>query len=411
MHYSLTRATIWNLVGYIYLIIASLIATPILVHSLGISLFAQYGINIATLGLVSAINLGLPQAVTRALSRDHVFSVQRQTLWATSSLLFILTGIVSGIVAVLLISWLHVAPTLFWLIFAIAVMNNLLGHYATLPQAEGHFGYFNSKTFIVGTANTLLAAYIAWRGQGLVQILSGQLLCYFIALLPLVYFSLKYFPKPREGKVSGSVAKSLISFGLKNQIGTIVGQLQSQYSKYLLATISPLSLSSYVIAQGLVQKLAGGVSQVATALYPASARASNHTSLRAIYIRLQVGLFGLGLSGIGIYHFVGLPFLSWWLHSPQLVAIVDSVLKVFVWYFAILILSPLASTILDGSGHPEITSGVAVITTIIEISLAVVLFPRYGLFAPVYGALFALIIMTPVLLYQTEKIFRQTNST
>jgi O-antigen/teichoic acid export membrane protein len=65
MYYSLTRATSWNVVGYLYLIIASLIATPILVHSLGLSQFAQYSLIIATLGLVSTFNLGHPASRCR----------------------------------------------------------------------------------------------------------------------------------------------------------------------------------------------------------------------------------------------------------------------------------------------------------------------------------------------------------
>lgn len=407
MHYSLARATTWNIAGYIYLIIASLISTPVLVHSLGIEQFAQYGLIIATLGLVSSLNLGLPQAVTRALSRDHEFSRGRQTLWATSSLLFVLTGLIGAEIAVIIGTFLRIPSLNLVLMFGIALMGNLLGHYSTLPHAEGHFGYFNVKTFIVGTANTFLAAYIAWAGHGTAGILIGQLLFSFIALLPLVYFSLKFFPRPRDGRVSKSVAGSLISFGLKNQVGTVIGQIQGQYAKYLLAAISPISLSAYVIAQGLVQKLAGGISQVSTALYPASAR-SKEPAIHALYHRLQLGLFTLGILGIGIYYLIGFPFLTWWLHSPELVGVVDSVLRILVIYFAVLILCPLSSTILDSRGRPELTSLFAFLTTAIEIISALLLFPRYGLFAPAYAALIAIILTTPALLFTTERVLKSS---
>lgn len=404
MHYSLTRATLWNLAGYAYLIIASLISTPILIHSLGLAQFGRYSLILASTILVSSLDLGLPQAVVRALAQDHEFSARRQTIWATSSLLFILTGILAGLIAVILTSWLHVTPNILLLVFALCLMNNLLGHYSTLPQAEGHFGYYNAKTFIVGTGNTLLAAYLSWIGQGVPTILLFSLVTYLLTLAPLAYFSLKYFPHPRAGKISISVAKSLFTFGIKNQVGKLIGQVQVQYAKFLLAAISPLSLSAYVVAQGLVQKLAGGVSQVATALYPASARSAHQPTLRSLYYRLQLGLFLLGLLGIGIYRVIGYSFLTWWLHSPELVSLVDSITRILVWYFAILILSPLASTILDSRGRPEITSFFAFITTVFEIALALLLFPHYGLFAPVYAALIAIIVMTPPLLLVTEKV-------
>ena len=138
MHYSLTRATLWNLAGYLYLIIASLIATPVLVHQLGLSLFAQYSLIIATLVLVSSFNLGLPQAVTRASRKKTL------TLWVTSSLLFILTGVVGDFGDYCY--YLGVRYAILPVIFAIALMSNLMAHYQTLPHAEGHFGYFNAKT-------------------------------------------------------------------------------------------------------------------------------------------------------------------------------------------------------------------------------------------------------------------------
>jgi len=397
MHYSLTRATLWNLAGYFYLIIASLIATPILVHSLGLTLFGQYSLILATLGLVSTLNLGLPQAVVRALSQN-----KSTKLWATSLILFVSTGLVAGFVSTLITSYLNLEAGIIFLVFVISFLNNLHAHYQTLSHSEGHFGYFNAKTFIVGTGNTLLAAYLAWAGQGITAILSSQLLCYLFTLLPLTYFSLKFFPRPWTYLPSKSVAKSLLKFGLKNQVGTLAGQIQSQYAKYLLATISPLHLSSYVITQGIVQKLSGGVTQIATALYPLSVR----SNLRPLYYRLQFCLLGISLLGVIAYRIWGLEFLEWWLSAPELVNTINSLAPLFIWYFGILILTPLASTVLDSRGRPELTSLYALITTASEIILALILFPRYGLFAPVYSALIAISLTTPFLLYSTERVLK-----
>ena len=404
MHYSLTRATLWIITGYIYLIIAALISTPILVHYLGLVLFGQYSLILATLALVSSIDLGLSQSVVRALSRDHVFSKRRRTLWATSSVLFILAGIVSASIATVVAYNLHIDYTALPIIFSLALMNNVVAHYSTLSQSEGHFGYFNAKTFIVGTANTLIAAYLSWVGQGITIILAAQLLCYLITLLPLTFFSLKFFPRPRDGKASLSVAKYLISFGLKNQIGKIIGQAQSQYGKYLLAALSPLSLSAYVIAQGLVQKLVGGVAQVATAFYPASARSGFRPSTRKIYSQLQFALLIIGIIAIVVYQYIGLPFLTWWLKDPQLVSSVHSFILVYRYYALLLLLTPMASTVLDSLGCPGYTSIFGTLAFIIELSTALILYPYFGLLAPAYAGIISLGIMTPVLLIFTERI-------
>lgn len=404
MHYSLTRATTWNILGYLYLFIAALISTPIIVRHLGLGNFAQYGLVIATLSLVSSLDLGLPQAVVRALSIDHEHSRGRQTIWATSILLFVMSGIVAAVVATLISYNLHVSPAILPTIFALALVSNLVAHYSTLPQAEGHFGFFNAKTFIVGTGNTIVAAYLSWRGLGLLEILLALLVSYLISLFVLVYFSLKFFPRPRDGRVSVVVAKSLITFGLKNQAGKLVGQAQSQYGKYLLVALSPLTLSAYVIAQGLVQKLVGGVSQVATAFYPAVSRSGINPSVHLVYIRLQLGLFALGLLGVFAYQIIGLPFLTWWLGDLQLVSTIHSFILSYRFYGLLLLLTPLSSAVLDSTGHPGTTSLFGALAFALELVFAVILLPSYGMLALSYAGIISLGIMVPTLLIFTEKI-------
>jgi len=409
MHYSLKRATLWNIAGYLYLILASFISTPILISYLGLTSFTQYGLIISTLALVSTLNLGLPLAVTRALSTDLAFSTRRQTIWATSSVLFIATGILAGLVATLTSYLLRIDLVILPIIFGIGLMTNLVGHYQTLPHAEGHFGYYNAKTFIVGTANTLLAAYLASIDYSLITILAVQLVSYLFTLFVLVYFSLKFFPNPAAGIASYQEAKQLISFGIKNQLGTLIGQLQAQYAKYLLAFVSPLQFSAYYIAVGLMQKIAGGVTQIATALYPTSSRHKADPSIRVIYYKLQTILVFFGIAIIILEAMFSKTFLLWWLQDPSLASTTGSVLHTFVYALAMLILTPLASTILDSHGHPEITSIFAALTTFIEISLALLLYQKYGLFAPVYASLIALLLTTPPLLYITNKIMLKSS--
>jgi O-antigen/teichoic acid export membrane protein len=411
MYYSLKRATLWNILGYLYLLIAALISTPILVRYLGVSQFAQYGLAMATLYLVSSIDLGLPQAVVRALSRHHIYSVERQTLWATSSLLFILTGIVSGVVAIIISHTLGLDFRVYLPMFALALMTSLVSHYSLLPQAEGHFGYFNAKTFIVGTSNTFIAAYLSWIGAGVPAILLSLLCSYLFTLILLAYFSLKFFPHPRLGRPSLIIAKSLITFGLKNQVGKLVGSAQSQYGKYLLVTLSPLTLSAYVIGQSLVQKLVGGVSQVSTAFYPTAARSGATTGTRRLYLRLQLSLFGLGILALFLYQLFGETFLTWWLTDKVLVSQIHSFLSVYRFYGLLLLLTPLASTVLDGLGHPGATSFFGTLAFIIEVILAVLLLPSYGLLAPAYAGIISLGIMVPLLLIFTEKILSRGEST
>lgn len=410
MYYSISRATLWNITGYLYLLIAALVSTPILIKYLGHAAFAQYSLILATLILVSSIDLGLPQAVVRALAQQHKYTAARRTLWSTSSVLFLLSGTVAALVATFVAYSLKVDNIILPIIFSLGVMNNLVAHYSTLPQAEGHFGYFNSKTFIVGTVNTFLAAILAWSGYGLLEILLALLCGYFLSLIALAYFSLKFFPHPRQGRPSLLVAKSLINFGIKNQVGKFVGQAESQYGKYILASLSPLALSSYVVAQGLVQKLVGGVAQVATAFYPAASRAGKYPQLRQMYYRLQLVLFLMGLGAIILYEFIGFTFLTWWLNDPTLVNSVHSFLSLYRYYGLLLLLTPMASTVLDSLGYPGVTSLFGIIAFAIELIWALILYPSFGLLSLAYAGIISLGIMTPALLVLTGRILSRDGS-
>lgn len=405
-NYSLTRATTWNLSGYLYLLLASLISTPALVSSLGFATFTTYGLISATLALASSVDLGLPQAVVRSLVQSKKTQAEREIIWVTSSNLFIASGALAALIVGGVTFSLTNSIVMSFLTGCITLMQNFIAHYSTLPQAEGHFGYYNTRTYLVGTANTVLAAYLALRGLGLISLLIGQLVGYLLTLIPLVYFSLKYFPTPWLYRPSRKIAKQLISFGLRNQFGKLVGQVQAQYGKYLLATLSPLTLSAYLIAQSLMQRLAGGVSQIAIALYPRASQISNTNKLRQIYYQLQFGILLLGIIGIILYHLFGAQFLIWWLKNQFLVEQISKVLSVSVWYLLVLILTPIPSIILDGSGRPELTAGMATLTTFIEIIIALALFPVSGLMAPVYASLASILLTTPLLFYLTSRALK-----
>lgn len=402
MHYSLTRATLWNLSGYLYLFFAAFISTPIILRYLGVSGFATYSLIIGTTILVSSLDFGLPGAVVRALVLERSNTKKRFTLWSTSLILFFASGILSVIFTTFISVAFRIPSNLYHLIFLLCLINNLLSHFLTLPQSEGHFGYYNAKTFIVGTGNTIASALAAYLGFNLSGILLVMLTSYVLSLLPLLYFTHLFFPLPWRLSFSINDARSLLNFGLKNQFGKIVGQVQSQYAKYLLSASSSFALSAFVIAQSLVQKAAGGVSQLSSALYPAATT----RIVRTLYHRLQLFLLTLGLVAYLLFELWGLPFLIWWLKAPELANSVNQILEILMPAFVILILTPLPSAILDAQGFPGTTALFALTTTVIEITFALLLFPRYGVLAPAYAMLWSLIITTPILLYFTENIIK-----
>jgi len=399
--YSLARATTWNLAGYLYLILASLISTRIVIKALGLTGFSQYALVVATVTLASSIDLGLSSAVVREFAISP--SSRHRQIWSTSFTLFVITGLLAATIATVIVTFLRLAPELVVLTFILTLVSHLLSHYLTLPQSQGRFDLYNLKTFLVGTANTFLAALLASLGYSLPVLLGFQLGAYLVAMFILFRYTTKYFLS-RHLRFSLIHAHDLLSFGLKNQFGKLLGQIGAQYAKFLLVPVSALSVSAYAIAQGVVLKLAGGLTQLTTALYPASSQARGTPAVRALYHRLQLVFLIFSCLGLVGYGFFGLAFVTWWLKDLDIVYAVHSVLRILVWYLAILVLTPLPSTILDSHGRPGLTSLFTTLTVLFEITLAVLLFPRFGLVAPSIAALTSVIITTPPLLYVTERV-------
>jgi O-antigen/teichoic acid export membrane protein len=154
----------------------------------------------------------------------------------------------------------------------------------------------------------------------------------------------------------------------------------------------------------------GGVAQVASAFYPASARSGVNPSIRRIYLRIQLGLFALGLLAIGAYSLIGYSFLIWWLKDPELVGTIHSFILVYRYYGLLLLITPLASTVLDSTGHPGTTSLFGTIAFAIELIFALLLLPHYGLLAPAYAGIISLGIMVPMFLIFTGKILSRGGS-
>lgn len=400
MTYSLRFAASWNLAGYLYLIFTSLISTPIIISSLGLPVFGQYALVIATITLASSLDLGLSSAAVRALSQDRR---DHHRIWASSHWLFVLTGLTAASISTFFVSRLNISTPLLPYVFAHTLFGHLLAHYLTLPQSKGHFHLYNLKPFIVGTGNTLLTAYLANYGFGLDQLLLGQLLTIILTILILVPYTHDHFGH-LPLRASSLHYRELLGFGLKNQLGKLAGQLGAQYAKFLLAVVSPLAVSAYTIGQGIIMRLSGGLTQLGTALYPASSRRAGTIELRRLYHRLELRLILLSIFGVLIFYLAGYPFIAWWLKDPILVEAVYSVLRILIWYLAILVLTPLPAIILDSHGRPGLTSLFAAAPVILEIILAVILLPSYGLLAPPIAALISIIIVTPILLYTTELI-------
>lgn len=388
MTYSISKAAMLNITSYLYLFVSSIITTPILLKSLGLSSFSTYVLSLGVLALASSADLGLSRSVVYYLAQSR--SVKEKTALLASSL--VLHTILGFTFAVLVLFWFSKYLSL------LIVLTFIVSHYQTYHEATGNFSMVNLRSFIIGTTNTILAAYLATLGSGVDLILLSLSLATILTIFILSFNTLSYSLKD----VNQASLKKMLVYGLKLQLGKLVNAIQSQYPKFIFAS-APLALTIYSLSSSLIAKASGAVTQIAIAFFPYSVTSSHSYQHKKYYAYIQISLFLLGLLAIITYSFYGQSLLYWWLKDEGLVTQLHKFLLTYRYYGLLLVLTPLASTILDSHNQSATSSLYALYALFIELSVVFYTLPRYEVLSIAYGSLSSLLVMVPILLYTTQK--------
>ena len=187
-----------NLLGYCYLLVLSFFSVPIFLKSLGTNLFGVYLIYAGMVPLVSTLNLGLTTALVRYLSLPTISKKQKTHYWQTCFWQFIILSIIvffiSLVLNIFVISKLNITSFLprtsmlisSFLISLIIFVNHLNQPLMTLPQVDQKFIFYNLRTLIVGSGNTILSALLSIYYPSLPHIFAFQ-------LVPRLYMQIQYF--------------------------------------------------------------------------------------------------------------------------------------------------------------------------------------------------------------------------
>lgn len=419
---SLIKNTGYNLAGYFYLLLASFFSISILLQNLGRDVFGVYIFMASFVPLASVFEFGVSNAVIRRLSLPDLTRGERVKTWKTSFALFVsLAMILSVVVACILLFlagsmplFLHIDQSMvYWSIFLISLIvlvNHIDTHFLNLTQADQRFDILNTKTLLVGSANTIISAVISSFYPDIAYLFGAQLVFHVITLALMVRYSRKTFSgadfSPSYDKQTG---KDLLGFGIKNFIGTLAGQVESQFSNFILgAMVSAGAITAFNIPQSIVAKGAGVVSQFAQVFFPLSASLLSKDrilKLKNLVLGLQGLIFTGGVLAVIATFSIGEVFLTWWLKDIIVVQTAFPVLKILSFYFVLVALTPIPTALVQGLNKPHIPSFFAVLTVFLEIGSALVLVPIFGALGVAYSFLFSAIITVPTFLLVSWVLF------
>lgn len=427
---TLLKNTSYNVASYIVLLLASFFSVPIILSNLGKEGYGVLVLLTSIAPLMSVLDLGLSSAVVRFMSIPDIGYKERAKIWQTSFFLFILfASVIFAFSLIVFFNFIKPWPALSsidsfsfaYIAFLISVtlfINHINIHFMTLPQVNQRFDIYNTRTILVGLSNTLGSALLSFIYPSLVAILLFQLIFHLLALISLLFYVYREFKLDLLPKFHLKTAKLLLNFGLKNFLGKVANQAESQFSKYSLGSLlSASSVAIFGIPQKLVIYAAGGFSQLTLAFFPMSAsllKKERIGKLLKLIILLQGLALVTGILGVATIYLFGLDFLLWWLKDPQLVISAFPVFKILSWFFLLTILTPIPSSVLDSINSPQTPSFFAILTAIITITLIFLLTPDYGVLGPAYAAVASSSITVPsfliVFMVKFSRFYQKTTS-
>ncbi len=386
-----------NLAGYAYLFVASFIAIPSILHSLGTAQMGEYLLLVGLPILLSVFDLGLVSATIFYLSRNP----SDKQSWSTSLAALLTGSLVLAVVSFFVVSHIFGLPGLALPVMALTFVTILSEVFLLPAQVTQNYLFYNTRTVIVGTSATLLAALILSLSPVIVSALWLQVAAHLLTIVLSVYYYRSWYQTlPRPSKTS---LTKLLKYGLTSWVTQVTGQIQSYAGKFFVSRlISASAVTPLGIAQSLVAKLSGAIITSVKALFPAaSALSASHETprIKKIFLLAESFILVIALGGIVINRYLGLPLLVWWLGDHSVALATYQIFSILLIYFVSSGLTVVPSMLINGLGFPALPSFFAVTTVVVELLFLIYLTPKYGPLGPAYAATIASLVNTPPFLY------------
>lgn len=386
------------------------VTIPIIVHGIGTSAYGIFTLASVILGYVAFLDFGLTASVVRSVSRHHSLGDQAALERAVGTAFTLLIGLgLLGAIAIVLLSPL-IAGTVLHLpaslrpeaVFAFQVagigfgVNMILVVFAGVVQGMQRLDIFAIRSIVLSTLNSGAQIAAVLLGGGLRAVVLVTIAVSVVGFLIFFAASRRLLPgvnfRPRLDRAA---IRELAGFGLFRFINQASGQITTQFDPIVIGIFQPIAaVGYYSVPLAVTQRFHVVQDSVASAYFPAAvelhSRADDEREkllyLAALKVVLVAMIFLVAIS-VG---YAG-EIMTVWVGKSIAVqaAAIFAVLAVGYGLSALIGVPAQAS---DATGHQRWTAGFAVASALLQLTLALVLVPRYG---PI-GAATAVVINTVV---------------
>jgi O-antigen/teichoic acid export membrane protein len=285
------RDGLFNLIGWAWPVVMSIVTVPYFLRLLGEELYGVYAVIAIVAGYLSMVSTpaaaGNVRFLANALSKnewDEVRSFHLNGFYvnfviaALSSLLLFVAAEWLTLVVFKVPEHLHPVAILAFRIGAVGyLLNGVAGSLRSLPYAASRFEWVNGVTLVAGTANTILVIIALWLGYGLSGAVIAQVLSSVVAVSGFQLACTRLLSKmPIEGgrrpAFDEKKIKNLMSFSALMFIEHVLAQIGANIDRTLVGVrLGATSITYYAVPSRVSDLVSGISSALARRMYPIAA--------------------------------------------------------------------------------------------------------------------------------------------
>jgi len=391
--------------SYAWSALLLVVSVPILVHGLGVSAYGVFALASLLLGYAALLDLGLTPAVVRAIAIHALNPDQRpfSKIMGTAFSLFLGLGLLGGLALLALAPLavdgiLHLPPGLradarFVLdLTAVGFAANLgLTLFTAVPQGLQRLDVYAGRTIFLSTLSAAAQIGAVKLGFGLRGVATGTLAVNLLGLVLFLVVARRLLPgvdiRPRFDRWA---LRQLAGFGAMKFVSQLASLLTFQLDRVIVAAFLPIAqVTYYAVPVTITQKMALVQASFSTVFFPAASEmhaVGDQVRLRRLYLSAQKLMLTLVLPLVVLLAVLSRPLLSAWL-GPSFAAASAGILAALAVGYGLTLLTGVPALIADATGHPHWTATAGVVYAVINLTLTIVLVPRFGAIGAAYAFL------------------------
>ncbi len=392
----LVKNSFYSLGTHIWSILLSLISTPFIVGGMGVEVFGIYAITLTLTGYLSLFDLGLSNAVVRAISEAYAQNdlLKMRKIISTALTSYIVIGCLLGGILALGTQLLtydllnipaklkEIAQTSIYLASINLALNMVFVVIPATITALQRFDLFFWRNFFYSNINNVGTLIIVWLGYDLRIVMFYGLV---LAILnSLVWIKLYNKLLPQVKLVPGfdfGTFKSLLGYGLFKLLSTIASYTAAYTDRVIIGLFLPISAVTFYTVPSTVAQKMSGLQAAFIPVFPAMVEKWSRGQLvgfNELYLKSTRYLtFVIMPVAAGLMIF-GEQFLFYWV-GPQFAFESTTVLRLLVLAYLLNTLASTAGIVIDVIGKPGIYTAFYTISCIVNFGLLLVLVPILGI--------------------------------